>query len=145
MMLENINILAVLCAAVSAFVLGGLWYSPIMFLNVWSKEAGHNIENIEHNKNQSKNTNKHKHGAWVFFFTFLFSLLAAGIFALLIGPRPAIHVAIVQGLIIGFCFVATSFGINYLFAGRSMKLLLIDAGYHIVQFALYGLILGLWH
>mgnify|MGYP001792400874 CR=1 FL=1 len=53
--------------------------------------------------------------------------------------------AVGVGLIVGVCWVATSFGINYLFARRSLKLWLIDAGYHTLQFALYGLVLGLWH
>ena len=29
--------------------------------------------------------------------------------------------------------------------GRSLKMWLIDGGYHSLQFALYGLVLGLWH
>jgi len=50
-----------------------------------------------------------------------------------------------RGFGAGLCWVATSFGINYLFAGRSLKLWLIDGGYHTLQFTLYGLVLGLWH
>ena len=49
------------------------------------------------------------------------------------------------GFVVGLFFVATSFGINYAFARRSLKLWMIDAGYHIVQFSLYGVILGAWH
>jgi hypothetical protein len=50
-----------------------------------------------------------------------------------------------SGVLAGFGFVAMSFAINYSFAGRSLKLWLIDGGYHTLQFALYGLILGAWH
>ena len=46
---------------------------------------------------------------------------------------------------IGLAWVAMSFGINYAFAQRSLKLWLIDAGYHVLQFTLYGLVIGLWH
>ena len=49
------------------------------------------------------------------------------------------------GFATGLAFVATSFAINYAFAGRSRKLWLIDGGFHTLQFTLYGLILGLWH
>jgi hypothetical protein len=38
--MSDINILAVLVAAVSSFLLGGLWYSPVMFHNLWNREAG---------------------------------------------------------------------------------------------------------
>jgi hypothetical protein len=41
--------------------------------------------------------------------------------------------------------VATSFGVNYAFANRGIKLWRIDGGYHTVQFGLIGLVLGLWH
>jgi hypothetical protein len=41
--------------------------------------------------------------------------------------------------------VAGSFGINYLFEQRSMRLFLINGGYHTVQYTLIGAVLGLWH
>ena len=37
---QNLNWLAIVTAAVSAFVLGGLWYSPLMFVKRWMKETG---------------------------------------------------------------------------------------------------------
>jgi hypothetical protein len=46
---------------------------------------------------------------------------------------------------VGGGFVAASFGINYQFANKPFVLWLIDGGYHVGQFLLYGLILGLWH
>ncbi len=39
----------------------------------------------------------------------------------------------------------SSFGINHQSAQRSFKLWLIDGGYHVAQFAVFGLVLGLWH
>jgi hypothetical protein len=41
-------------------------------------------------------------------------------------------------------FVATSFGINYQFADRTLALWVIDGGYHVAQFALFGVVLGVW-
>ena len=41
-------------------------------------------------------------------------------------------------------FVAASFGVNYQFAQHSFKLWAIDAGYHIGQFMLFAVVLGLW-
>ena len=49
------------------------------------------------------------------------------------------------GFSAGLCWVASSFGINYLFARRSLRLFLIDGGYHTLQFTLIGVILALWH
>lgn len=132
--MDQINVLAVLAAAVSAFLLGGLWYSPALFGKLWAREAGIPYD-------QPKKTP----GPLLFFVAFLFSLIAATVFALFLGPNPPLNTAVRDGLTIGTCWVATSFGINYQFSNRPFKLFLIDAGYYVVQFALYGVILGLWH
>ena len=130
--MEGINLWAVLAAAASAFLLGGLWYGPL-FKHAWCREAG-----VSPDKPNG-------HPARVFGGAFVLSLIAAAVFAMFLGPKPALGFAVGAGFAAGLGWVATSFGINYLFAGRSLKLWLIDGGYHTFQFALYGLILGLWH
>ena len=62
----------------------------------------------------------------------------------LLGPHPTLAHAVQESFLIGLGFVATTFGINYLFTGTSIKLCLINAGYHVVQFTIFGLVLGLW-
>ena len=131
--MEQIHWLAVIAAAVSAFVLGGLWYGPL-FKTAWCREAG--IDPTAPSK---------QHPAGVFAIAFLCSLVAAFAFAWFLGAQPALDKALHAGVMIGLAWVAMSFGINYAFAQRSLKLWLIDAGYHVLQFTLYGLILGLWH
>jgi hypothetical protein len=132
MTLEGINIWAVLVAALSAFLLGGLWYSPLLFGGVWQRESGLSYQQ------------KKPHNAKVFIMAFILSFIAALAMALLLQRKPGLFMALHTGLLAGLCWVSTSFGINYLFAGRSFKFFLIDAGYHTLQFTLYGLILGLW-
>ena len=133
MSLEGINWLAVLLATASAFVLGGLWYGPL-FKNAWCRENG-----------TDPNAPPAGHPAKVFGIAILSAFIAATAFAVYLGPAPALPVALHAGVLVGLAWVATSFGINYAFAGRSLKLWLIDGGYHVLQFALYGLILGLSH
>jgi hypothetical protein len=36
----NVSWLAVLLAAVAAFAIGALWYSPLLFARAWQREAG---------------------------------------------------------------------------------------------------------
>ena len=131
--MNGINVWAVLLAAVSSFLLGGLWYSKVLFLEPWTRAAGPN------------QVAPQGHPARVFGLSFLFALVAAFAFALWLGPQPPLGAALRQGLVAGGCFVAASFGVNYQFANRSPLLWLIDGGYHTVQFALFGLVLGLWH
>ena len=130
--MPEVNLLAVVVAAASSFMLGGLWYSAALFGRTWSVEANAPMD-------------KQGHPAKVFGGAFVFSLLAAYAFAVYLGPKPELRFAVHAGAMVGFCWVASSFGINYLFAQRSLKLWLIDAGYHTLQFTLYGLVLGLWH
>ena len=70
-------------------------------------------------------------------------LIAAIAFSMVIGPDASFWMAFHSGAGIGIAWVATSFGVNYLFELKSLKLWLINAGYHTVQFTLYGLIFGL--
>ena len=125
------NELAVLAAALSAFVLGGLWYGPL-FKQAWCREAGVDPGSAP------------QHPARVFAIALLASLVAAATFAWFIGPAPGLRIAVQDGVLAGLAMVAMSFGINYAFARRSLRLWLIDAGYHTLQFTLYGLIIGLW-
>lgn len=79
----------------------------------------------------------------MFGVSFAFSLVAAAAFGALLPASHTLGSALNLGLLAGFGLVATSFGINYQFAQRSFKLWLIDGGYHLAQFALFGLIFGL--
>lgn len=129
----QINWLAVIAAAVSAFVLGGLWYS-VLFGEAWMASSGVTRERAEE-ANQAK----------VFGITFIWSLLGACVFAMFLGPAPAFGFATAAGFAAGLFWVAGSFAINYQFEQRPPRLLMINGGYHTLQYTLYGAILGLWH
>jgi hypothetical protein len=130
---SEINILAVLVAGVATFVLGGFWYGPL-FGRVWRTAEG-----------QSETmAKKGGHPALVYGVSFVLMLIAAALLASALGPAPDLKTAIGAGLLIGVGWVTTSFGVNYLFAGRRLNLFLVDAGYNIVLFPLMGLIIGLF-
>jgi len=131
--MPEFNIWAVLVAAVSGFVLGGLWYSPALFGKAWQRESGVTDE-------QMKNANM----GLIFGLTFVLCVVASFVFAMFLGPRPPMALGLGAGFAAGLCWVGASFGINYLFERRSLKLFLINAGYHTLQFTLIGLILALW-
>lgn len=123
------NIWITLLAAVSSFVVGGLWYSPMLFGKAWNAENG--------------GPPTAGHPAKVFGISFAFSLLAAACFAVLVGPSPTLESSLRLGALVGAGLVAASFGINYQFAQRTFKLWLIDGGYHVAQFLLFGVVFGL--
>jgi Protein of unknown function (DUF1761) len=132
--MPQINYFAVTAAAISTFLVGGLWYSPILFGKVWQREAGLNDQQLA-NSNMVR----------IFGAALLLSLVAALVFAVFLGPRPSMPLGLGAGFSAGLCWVASSIGINYLFSRRSFKLFLIDGGYHTLQFTMIGVILALWH
>ncbi len=133
--MPEINWLAVLAAAISTFVLGGLWYSPAMFLKAWQRGAGLSDEQLQ----------KGGHPAKIYGGAFVLSLIAAATFAMFLGTELPVGLSTAYGFTAGLCWVAASFGINYLFERKSFAMFLVNGGYHTVQFTLFGLILSLWH
>jgi hypothetical protein len=129
----NINYLAVLAAAISAFVIGGMWYSPILFGGVWMRETGLSDAML-----------KKRSMGLVFGTSFVLSLIiAVNLAAFLSGP-PDLQWGATAGALAGIGWVATAIGITYLFEAKSMKLFLVDAGYHAVTFIVMGAIIGTW-
>lgn len=126
----NIPWLGVILATASAFLLGGIWYGPL-FKNVWCREAG-----------IDPNGKPDKHPAQVFAVAIACAFLAALMFSVMMPSSATAVDGLGLGFVVGLFFVAMSFGVNYAFAGRSLKLWMIDAGYHIIQFILYGVIIG---
>ena len=132
--MPEINVWAVLAAGLSSLILGGLWYSPVLFGKAWSAASGVTEAQMNAaNPVQTLGT------------TFVLATIGAAVFAMFLGPRPAPMFATAAGLSAGLCWVAGSFGINYLFEQRPLRLFLINGGYHTLQYTLIGLVLGLWH
>ncbi len=134
MMLASLNWAAVAVSAVSAFALGALWYGPL-FGKAWQSLSGLSDEDIQQG-----------HPAKIYGGAFVLNLVAAfGMgMVLQLHPAPDLGSGLNVGLLIGLAFVATTFGINYLFAQKPLRLYLIDAGYMVVLLTVMGAILGVW-
>lgn len=133
--LSNVNWLAVFLAALATFFIGGLWYSPLLFAKSWMKENGFRDEELKTGRSP----------ALIFGGSFVLALIASFVLALFIGPEGDARWGATAGALVGIAWVATSIGVLYLFERKSMRLFLINAGYHTVSFIIMGLILGAWH
>ena len=129
---ENINWLSVLAAAVSTFLVGGIWYGPI-FGKAWMKEFGFSEEDL-----------KKRSAPKTFGLSLLLAFFAALILEMFIGPEADLMFGTMAGLFAGIGWVATFLGILYLFEMQSLKGYIINAGYCIISLTLMGLILGSW-
>lgn len=131
--MPEVNYLAVVVAAVSGFVVGGLWYSPVLFMKTWMAESGVTEDDMAK-----------RSPAKVYGIALILCLIAAFTFALFLGPEPGLAFGAGAGFAAGFAWVAASFGVNYLFEAKSFKLFLVNGGYHTVQFTVMGAIIGVW-
>ena len=132
----TLQFLGILASAVIMFVLGGVWYSPMLFANAWARESGTPNEHNTDPKVQAR------------FFIILLALLllAAGVLdCVLTNWAPGRGLS--HGLAVGFIggMLATSvIGMDTLFERKSLKLFLINAGYYTVAFSMAGVILALF-
>ena len=128
----DINWLAMVLAALAGFLVGGLWYGPL-FLKAWQREAGITQEMMAK-----------RNPALVFGGAFLLNLFASFILGHVLATygRPELGVSIMVSGGVALGFIATALGVNYLFAAKSLKLFVIDAGYWIVIYSAMGAIYG---
>lgn len=130
---SQVNFFAVLIAALSSFALGGIWYSPLLFQRIWMEACG--LTELDLKAINPKR---------VFIGSFFLSFFIALSLSLFIGPTSSLGVSVGAAFIIGVCWVSSAYGITYLFEQRPLKLFMVNSGYHILQFTLMGLVLGLW-
>ncbi len=126
------NGLGAVIGGLAAFILGGLWYSPALFGKIWMSATGLTEAEI---KSASMGR--------MLATTIPLSLIAALVFAAFLGPETGIVFGTAAGFAAGLFWVTASFGINYTFEQKPLLLLLVNGGYHTVQFTLYGFFIGL--
>jgi drug/metabolite transporter (DMT)-like permease len=124
------NYLGITLAALSTFLIGGLWYSPAVFGKAWMKENGFKEEDM-------KGGNMVK----IFGLAFVLGLISAVNLAMFMGPEKNPSMGALWGFLAGAGWVATFVGTHYLFERRSFKLFLINAGYSVVALTVMGVII----
>lgn len=131
--MSTINWLAVFVAGVSAFILGGVWYSPALFGKAWMTENDLTVEEVQKG-------NKAKIFGWSFILSMI---MAVNLAMFLADPAMDLAMSIVYGLLTGlwiFCGIA----IVGLFEHKSARYIFINGGYMLVALALMGAIMGAW-
>lgn len=131
--LSPVNWIAVVVATIVSFGLGGLWYSNRFFGKRWLQEIGLTSESVE-NSNTAR----------TFVTSIVLQFIAATALAVVLGANSDWQSGLHLGLIVGVCWVATSYGTTYLFEQRTRCIFLINAGYYVVLFAIMGVIIGAW-
>ncbi len=140
-MMLPINFLAVVLAAVAAFVLGFLFHGPVSG-KLWMKLA-----NI-HPTGNEKMSDMYGKMFWNFVVNLVTAFVIALIFSLvftstLMGPATWWR-GVIMGAWLWLGFLVTSSSIEVIWMGRSWKLWLFEAGCSLVTMAVMGAIIAGW-
>ena len=131
---SNIKYLAVVAAALSTFVLGGLWYSPLLFGKAWMRANNFSDSDVQ---TFSK--------ARMFGWSIVFSLvMALNLAMFLAAPDTNASWGATAGALAGLGWVAMAIAIIGVFENRSWSYIAINGGYMAVAFTIMGLIIGAW-
>jgi hypothetical protein len=129
--------LPILVAALAAFLIGALWYSPVLFAKAWVRANGYTPEKLAA---MQANAGRAYAGSFVAF------LVMASVLGLLLRHIGADSIA--DGAGWGFhAWLGFALPIGFtanLYSDKPAAAFLIDAGYQLVYMTVMGAILGGW-
>jgi hypothetical protein len=138
MTFAGLNYLAILIAAIVAWVAGAVWYMSLG--KIWTAAQGLTPDELHERRA--------KPGAYLpFIFCFVAELVMAWGLAGLMAHLGAGQVNLLNGVVSGaFCwlgFVITTIAVGNTFATRDVRLIWIDGGHWLIVLMLMGAIIGL--
>ncbi len=131
----TVNFIAVLCAAIAAWIAGAVWYTVLGAR--WKAALGWSEAEIAKRKG-----GKPPLGPMA--ISFVAELIMALILAGLMGHFGAItpKTGIIVGTLCWLGFVATTITVNNAYPGRKLALTMIDSGHWLLVLLIEGAILG---
>jgi hypothetical protein len=136
--MQTHNVLAIIVAAVVAFLIGGLWYSPLLFARQWMAAHAHSPEDVARMKADAPRA---------YGISFVAFLVMAFILQLILNHVDA-HTWISGALWAAHLWLGFAVTIGLManvYSGKKFSVFLIDAGYQLVYLLVMGAILGAWH
>jgi len=137
--LSSVNWLAVLVCVVVSMISGSIWYNPKTFFPAWWKGIGKTGEpGMQGNMGMT----------WA--LTVLSSFVQAVSMAFMVNAMgklmggPTAANGAMSGFMLWLGFIAPTYLVNKLFAGHGFKVWAIEVGNHLINFVLFGAILGAW-
>ena len=127
--LLDVNWIAVIAAAAMGFVVGGIWYGPVMGKK-WMGAVGLTEEEVAEGNMPA-----------IFGGAFGFSLLASWTLAHTFATYAAelsFEVKVLTAFGIALGFIVPAIGTNYLFSQKTKSLFFIDASYWLIFYTVMG-------
>lgn len=136
----SINWLAVVACVVVSMVVGSVWFSQKTFFPMWWKAIGRSEKDASGMQNMGMTW-----GLTVLssFVQAVFMALMVNVMGSVIPGGPTLGSGALAGFMLWLGFVAPASLTNKLFAGQ-LKAWMLEAGNHLIDFVLFGAILGAW-
>ena len=145
MTFAGINYLAVIIAAVAAWLAGAVYYGMLAKAfrdkNPWVAAHGKTMDSFKAEQAGYKGTVH----AWLpFALAFLAELAMAYVLAGMVGHLGTVTIrsAVISGLFVWAGFMVTTMLVNNAFAGRRYILTLIDSGHWLAVIVVMGVVIG---
>ncbi|MBA2685070.1 MAG: DUF1761 domain-containing protein [Gemmatimonadaceae bacterium] len=136
--MQEHNIFAILVAAVIAFMLGGLWYSPLLFAKQWIAAHGFTDGQVAALKTGAPKA---------YGISFVAMIVMASVLSIVLNHLGAHdwRSGALWAAHIWLGFAATIGLMANLYSGKKFAVFLIDTGYQLLYLVVMGAILGSWH
>lgn len=134
MIIESVNLLALIAAVVAYMAIGFLWYSPVLFAKPWMKLMGYTPESIKDAQREMGTL-------------YLLSALAALVTAFVLAQifkwvlPNTVNAALGISFMIWLGFIAPVQFTDVMFGKRQMNLFLINTGYQLTGVLAMGAII----
>lgn len=136
---SDLNWWAIVVGMVICVISGSMWYNPKTFFPIWWKGIGKTEADVPGAGSNMK---------VVFGLTFVASFIQPLALAMVLrGLYPAgasIGEAVATALVLWGGFVAPTYLVNKLFAGRPLYVWAIETSNHLLNFILFAIILSIW-
>jgi Protein of unknown function (DUF1761) len=136
--MQQHNYVAILVAAVAAFLIGGLWYSPFLFAKQWMAAHAHTPEDVAKLRDDAPRA---------YAISFVAFLVMAAILQLVLNHLGAQNwqAGVLWAAHIWLGFAATIGLMANVYGGQKFSVFVLDTGYQLVYLVVMGAILGAWH
>ena len=133
-----VNYIAIVVASIVSFLIGMLWYSPLLFGNLMMKYAGFSKKDMESKKKKGMGKSM-----LITFITILVMAYVLDYLLDILKYNDAISGAII-GFLVWLGFLATTRLGTVLWEGKPFLFFLIHTLYELISLVVIGAILGAW-
>ncbi len=132
----NVNLVAVLVCSALVFILGALWYSPLLFAKKWMALLGKTPEELKQGSNPM-----------MYVMAFITGFMSCFVIAFVVNLTKVTNP--LDGALVGLmCWTgltaAPTYNNQVNFVHQSATLWAIDSGYNLASFVIAGVVFVLW-